>query len=155
MSSLLTICSPTQATTKRALLVGISNYGQSGANSWNDIHGANDVELISKTLKKQDFIIITITNKNATARRIRKELKSLSNSCRKGDVVYISHVMGSHLKILMETKRTVGTNPWYLMVPEKYSVLVSMKEQTISKMMSFTHISRKSEKLWAQKDLYV
>ena len=89
MSSLLTICSPTQATTKRALLVGISNYGQSGANSWNDIHGANDVELISKTLKKQDFKIITITNKNATARRIRKELKSLSNSCRKGDVVYI------------------------------------------------------------------
>ena len=89
MSSLLTICSPTQATTKRALLVGISNYGQTGANSWNDIHGANDVELISKTLKKQDFKIITITNKNATARRIRKELKSLSNSCRKGDVVYI------------------------------------------------------------------
>ena len=89
MSSLLTICSPTQATTKRALLVGISNYGQSGANSWNDIHGANDVELISKTLKKHDFKIITITNKNATARRIRKELKSLSNSCRKGDVVYI------------------------------------------------------------------
>ena len=89
MSSLLTICSPTQAMTKRALLVGISNYGQSGANSWNDIHGANDVELISKTLKKQDFKIITITNKNATARRIRKELKSLSNSCRKGDVVYI------------------------------------------------------------------
>lgn len=89
ISSLLIICFPAQATTKRALLVGISNYGQSGANSWNDIHGANDVELISKTLKKQDFKIITITNKNATARRIRKELKSLSNSCRKGDVVYI------------------------------------------------------------------
>ena len=86
---LLALSFPSFSQTKRAFLVGISDYGQTGANSWNNIHGANDVELISKTLKKQDFKIITITNKNATARRIRKELKSLSNSCRKGDVVYI------------------------------------------------------------------
>ncbi len=90
--SLLMICSQAQAITKRALLVGISDYGASinaSSNQWSNIHGANDVELVSKTLKLQGFRITSITNKNATAQRIRKELKSLSNSCRKGDVVYI------------------------------------------------------------------
>ena len=90
--SLLMICSQAQAITKRALLVGISDYGASinaSSNQWSNIHGANDVELVSKTLKLQGFRITSITNKNATARRIRKELKSISSSCRKGDVVYI------------------------------------------------------------------
>ena len=92
ISSLLIICFPAQATTKRALLVGISDYGTSinaSSNQWSNIHGANDVELVSKTLKKQHFKTTIITNRNATAQRIRKELKSLSVSCRKGDVVYI------------------------------------------------------------------
>ena len=90
--SLLMICSQAQAITKRALLVGISDYGASinaSSNQWSNIHGANDVELVSKTLKLQGFRITSITNKNATAQRIRKELKSISSSCRKGDVVYI------------------------------------------------------------------
>ena len=90
--TLLMICSQAQAITKRALLVGISDYGASinaSSNQWSNIHGANDVELVSKTLKKQHFKTTIITNRNATAQRIRKELKSLSNSCRKGDVVYI------------------------------------------------------------------
>lgn len=92
MLSLLMICSHAQAITRRALLVGISDYGASAnasSDQWGNIHGANDVELVSKTLKLQDFRITTITNKNATARRIRKELITLSKSCRKGDVVYI------------------------------------------------------------------
>ena len=90
--TLLMICSQAQAITKRALLVGISDYGTSinaSSNQWSNIHGANDVELVSKTLKKQHFKTTIITNRNATAQRIRKELKSLSASCRNGDVVYI------------------------------------------------------------------
>ena len=90
--TLLMICSQAQAITKRALLVGISDYGASinaSSNQWSNIHGANDVELVSKTLKKQHFKTTIITNRNATAQRIRKELKSLSASCRKGDFVYI------------------------------------------------------------------
>ena len=90
--TLLMICSQAQAITKRALLVGISDYGASinaSSNQWSNIHGANDVELVSKTLKKQHFKTTITTNRNATAQRIRKELKSLSASCRKGDVVYI------------------------------------------------------------------
>ena len=78
-----------EAQTKRALLVGISNYSSNSATQWTDIHGANDVELIAATLKSQRFSIAKVTNNQATAKRIRKELTSLVRSCRAGDVVYI------------------------------------------------------------------
>lgn len=77
------------AQSKRALLVGISHYSTNSATQWTDIHGANDVELIAATLKSQRFSIAKVTNKQATAKRIRKELTSLVRSCRAGDVVYI------------------------------------------------------------------
>ena len=74
---------------KRALLVGISNYSSNRVTQWTDIHGANDVELLASTLKSQRFKITKVTNQQATAKRIRKELASLVKSCRAGDVVYI------------------------------------------------------------------
>ena len=74
---------------KRALLVGISNYSLNSATQWTDIHGANDVKLLATTLKSQMFKITKVTNQQATAKRIRKELVSLVKSCRAGDVVYI------------------------------------------------------------------
>lgn len=77
------------AQTKRALLVGISNYSSNSATQWTDIHGASDVELLATTLKSQQFSIIKVTNQQATAKRIRKELKALANSCKPGDMVYI------------------------------------------------------------------
>lgn len=85
----LLILSPVKAQTKRALMVGISVYGQIGANAWQDIHGADDVSLIAPVLKKNGFRVTTISNKSATAFRIRQELKSLIKSCRNGDVVYL------------------------------------------------------------------
>lgn len=89
---LLSLCPSMYGQTKRALLVGISDYAtysKSTRGQWSNIHGANDVELISKTLKQQGFRITSITNKKATARGIRSGLKTLTKSCRKGDVVYI------------------------------------------------------------------
>ena len=89
---LLSLCPSMYGQTKRALLVGISDYStysKSTTGKWSNIHGANDVELISKTLKQQGFKITSITNKKATAHAIRSGLKSLTKSCRKGDVVYI------------------------------------------------------------------
>ena len=85
----LTFVTTSHAQTKRALLVGISNYSINSATQWTDIHGANDVELIATTLKSQKFKITKVTNQQATAKRIRKELKSLANSCKPGDLVYI------------------------------------------------------------------
>ena len=89
---LLVLFPSTYAQTKRALLVGISDYStysKSASGKWSNIHGANDVELISKTLKLQGFKTTSITNKKATARGIRSGLKALTKSCRKGDVVFI------------------------------------------------------------------
>lgn len=80
------------AENKRALLIGISNYPTyQGAEdiSWSAIHGANDINLISNTLKKQKFLITTLLNKNATAKNIRKALSNLVKESKAGDLIYI------------------------------------------------------------------
>ena len=76
---------------KRALLIGISDYPRHGIvdASWNKIHGANDVKLISPTLKKQGFQIRELLNAQASAANIKRELAALSKRCTKGDMVYI------------------------------------------------------------------
>ena len=80
---------PLSAQTRRALVVGISDYPQSGDNSWAKIHGANDAELIAPVLITQGFKVVKICNKAATASKIRKELQSLVNSCKKGDIIFL------------------------------------------------------------------
>lgn len=75
--------------TKRAVVVGISEYQQIGENAWTAIHGANDADLIVPVLKKQGFKTVKICNKAATAYKIRREMASLITSCRKGDIVYL------------------------------------------------------------------
>lgn len=77
------------AQSKRALLIGISEYPEINTPymSWDDIHGANDVDLLKQTLKKQGFTITTLTNVNATAANIRKEFKRLVNNSKSSDIV--------------------------------------------------------------------
>lgn len=77
------------AQTKRALIVGISEYQQSTGDAWAAIHGANDADLIAPVLKKQGFSIVKVSNKTATAKRIRKELTNLCSASRPGDMVYL------------------------------------------------------------------
>lgn len=82
---------PVRSATKRALLVGISEYPEykTADASWQPIHGANDVELISETLKGQGFKITNVLNSNATASNIRKAMKNLQTETRAGDIVYL------------------------------------------------------------------
>lgn len=78
------------AQSKKAFLVGISNYENSDSeDTWPAIHGSNDVELISATLKHQGFKTKILQEKQATANKIRKELKSFSSSLHAGDMVYL------------------------------------------------------------------
>lgn len=83
---------PIRSVTKRALLVGISDYPSNEtvkAAVWSSIHGANDVEILKKTLKNQGFQVNTLTNSNAKASNIRKAFDKLYNEVIKGDIVYI------------------------------------------------------------------
>ena len=76
---------------KRALLIGISDYQliNNTANSWENIHGANDVAILSPTLQQHGFKVTSIVNQQATAANIRKQLSKLSSSCKPGDIVYL------------------------------------------------------------------
>lgn len=83
---------PINATTKRALLVGISEYPINTSvkdATWANIHGANDVFIIEKTLKLQGFKTISLTNSNASASKIRKALRQIQNETNAGDIVYL------------------------------------------------------------------
>lgn len=73
---------------KRALLIGISNYEHANS-GWQNIHGANDANLLCTTLKSKGFSIVKICNKNATAKRIRNEFTSLISKCKSGDYIYL------------------------------------------------------------------
>ena len=93
LSIALSLCAfSAQSQTKRALLIGVSEYTtitQPSDDIWSNIHGANDVELLSQTLNKQNFKIKKLTNKTATAQQIRKEFARFITSCRPGDIVYL------------------------------------------------------------------
>ena len=86
------LCTCMQAQSKRALLIGISEYTKyeyAPDNEWDNIHGANDVRLLAPTLSKQGFAIDSLTNADATARNIRERLKNLEKTARAGDMVFI------------------------------------------------------------------
>lgn len=91
--SLLLLCDCiSYAQNKRAFLVGISDYQSNNGdvkNCWDNLHGANDVALLSPTLKKHGFEIASLINTQATAGNIRKQLSDFVSSCKNGDIVYL------------------------------------------------------------------
>lgn len=84
-----------QAEIKRALLVGISDYGNTkeDPNKWANISGANDVALLSPLFNEQGFKVMSLVDAQATHNGITAALKKLSKDSKKGDVVYIHFSM--------------------------------------------------------------
>lgn len=74
---------------KRAFLVGISKYHTNGYKVWNNIHGAEDVALLTPELEKKGFKVKALTNEHATYRGILNALNSFITASKKGDVVYL------------------------------------------------------------------
>ena len=89
---ILISCLPLNAVTKRALLVGISDYPLDKTHSnvsWSPIHGSNDAQILGKTLHSHGFKGTRLTNSRATASRIRKALNKLQSDAREGDIIYL------------------------------------------------------------------
>ena len=84
-----------QAQTKRALLVGISDYGNinEDPHKWSNISGANDVKLLKPLLSQQGFKITTLIDAEATYSAIINSLNGLTKTCKKGDLVYVHFSM--------------------------------------------------------------
>ena len=72
---------------KVAFLVGISDYP--AASGFGKIHGAEDADMMAKTLEKQDFRISKITNSQTTAQNIREALDSFIIALKSGDYIYL------------------------------------------------------------------
>ena len=84
-----------EAQTKHALIVGISDYGNAkeDPNKWSNIHGANDVTLLSPLFKQQGYKVTTLTDAQATYSGITSALKKVAKQSQKGDIVYLHFSM--------------------------------------------------------------
>lgn len=80
---------------KRALLIGISDYGNTNEdpNKWSNINGANDVKLLQPLFSEQGFEVLTLVDEEATYSAIIKSLNKLTRTCKKGDLVYVHFSM--------------------------------------------------------------
>lgn len=83
------------ATTKRALLVGISDYGNEmeDPNKWANISGANDISLLSPLFSEHGYTVTSLVDHQATHANITKALEQLAKDSKKGDKVYIHFSM--------------------------------------------------------------
>lgn len=84
-----------QAQTKRALIVGISDYdnAKEDPNKWSNISGANDVALLSPLFKQQGYKVMTLSDAQATYSGITSALKKIAKQSQKGDIVYLHFSM--------------------------------------------------------------
>lgn len=92
LSLLLLVCiSAVSFAARHALIVGISNYKKISQPqlAWGNIHGANDAQILRRTLLQQGFSAKVLTDSRATARNIRKALTQLAMKTKVGDIVYI------------------------------------------------------------------
>ena len=95
ISALLIEVQTMNAETKRALLVGISDYGNAmeDPNRWANISGANDITLLTPAFKAQGFSVTSLVDSEATHAGITKALDKLAKESKKGDLVYIHFSM--------------------------------------------------------------
>lgn len=86
----ITLATIGHAQHKRAFMVGISRYDtELTGYEWNDIHGKEDVLLLSPILRKQGFVVTSILDDKATHKNIMQSLDKFISSTKKGDVVYL------------------------------------------------------------------
>lgn len=84
------IASVVMAQRKRAFLVGISHYDTALTGyQWNNIHGVEDVNLLSPILSKQGFAISALLDKQATFDNIIRQINLFAGRTKKGDIVYL------------------------------------------------------------------
>ena len=83
------------AETKRALLVGISDYGNTmeDPNKWANISGANDIVLLSPLFTEHGYYVTSLVDSQATHAGITNALAELAKESKKGDTVYIHFSM--------------------------------------------------------------
>ena len=89
------VAMPSFAQQKQALLVGISDYGnpREDPGKWQNISGANDVQLLETAFTQQGFKVTSLTDSKATYKAIIDALKSFVKQCNKGDIVYMHFSM--------------------------------------------------------------
>lgn len=99
LSILLTCFLPSEAKTRRAVVIGL---GEQLDKSWGKINGDKDVPLVVSMLKSNGFSdIATLTNSKATKAGIVKTFNSLISRSQKDDIIYIQ--FSGHGQMMTDT----------------------------------------------------
>ena len=101
----------TFAQNRWAIIAGISNYPEDSG--WNNINGANDIDLIVSMLQRNGFSsthITTLANDQATKGNIKNAITALSNKVKDGDIVYF-HFSG-HGQLITDINGDEGNKGW-------------------------------------------
>lgn len=95
MACLCGFASDAQAQGRRAVLVGVSDYGnpREEPNEWANISGANDVALLAPRLKAQGFEVGELVDAQASYANIVAALAKVAQDAREGDFVYLHFSM--------------------------------------------------------------
>lgn len=97
---LLTLATSLYGQSKRALLIGISDYKSFDySTAWSNVNGVNDINLLSSTLVEQGFYLTTLLDSEATSSAIHRELNRLATTAEPGDIVYF-HFSGHGQPVL-------------------------------------------------------
>ncbi len=93
--ALLLVGQSMNAETKRALLVGVSDYGNAmeDPDKWANISGANDIALLTPLFAGQGYSVTSLVDGQATHAGITAALEQLASDSQKGDIVYIHFSM--------------------------------------------------------------
>ncbi|MFT7592423.1 MAG: putative caspase-like protein [bacterium] len=71
---------------KRALVIGVGNYGEDS--EWSETHGDNDAKAVEASIKTIGFNnTIKLVNNQASKKSILRHLNTILDSCKKGDIV--------------------------------------------------------------------
>lgn len=81
--------SMSNAARKRAFMVGISSYKKHYYKVWNNIHGKQDIDLLSPVLQKHGFALTTVLDEKATYEGILSSLDNFIRTTKKGDIIYL------------------------------------------------------------------
>ena len=88
-------CQTMDAKTNRALLIGISDYGNNmdDPDKWANISGANDIMLLTPLFNERGYSVTSLIDEQATHDVITVALENLAKDSNKGDIVYIHFSM--------------------------------------------------------------
>lgn len=126
-----------KAIEKKALIVGIGNYGQDAG--WNSINGDKDADVVEKSIQSIGFHnSIKIKNSAATKANLLKAFQAMLDSCHPGDVILFYFAGHGQLILDYDADELDGYDESLVLygAPKKYDALYKNEHHLLDEELS-------------------